>query len=225
MEPTRVDKTLEEWKSVASEARRPAAPPRRSAVRSGVSTSTLAGASLAVAALVIAFLWVGGGGPNGSVGGSPSIRPDPTTTPASPTPSATMGLCDPANLSARITMWEGAAGHRIAHVDLTNVGSDACILPTVARPQLVDGGGSILIDGASPSTSEPLILAPGDVVTTLVQDGNYCGPAPDAPVTVAFDLGDGTRIVAAPFSPTDATVPPCLGSGSPATIEMQPWTR
>lgn len=220
MEPKRVDRILKEWTAIAAQARQPAAAPRPLAVRSGLSTSTLAGASLAAAAVVVALLWLGGRGPipNGSVGGSPS----PLTT---TTPVPTLGPCDAANLSARITMWEGAAGHRIATLELTNLGSDACVLPTLARPQLVDGRGSILIDGTSPATAEPLTLASGDVVTTLVQDGNYCGPAPVAPVTVAFDLGDGTRIVAAPFSPSDATVPPCLGSGEPATIDMQPWAR
>ena len=72
--------------------------------------------------------------------------------------------------------------------------------------------GAILIDGADPAASAVLTIAPGDVVTTLVQAGNYCGPAPEAPVSVAFVLRDGGRFVASPFSPTDATVPPCLGA-------------
>lgn len=223
MEPSSVDRALEEWKAVASEARRPAAPPRRLAIRSGLSTSTLAGASIAVAALVVALLWLGGRGPSGLVGGTPSIPADPTATPvATPSTDPTVGPCDPESLSARVTLWEGAAGHRIAHVELRNVGSDPCDLESAARPQLVDGEGSVLIDGANSPTSF-IIVPPGGVVTTLVQAGNYCGPAPLAPVTVAFALADGGSIVAAPFSPTDATVPPCLGAGSPATIEMQPW--
>jgi uncharacterized protein DUF4232 len=221
MDPSRVDRILKNWSAVASQARRPAAPPRPIVIRSGLTTSTLAGAGLAVAALVVAVLWLGGRAPNGG-GGIPPTSPDPSAA-VTPSPVPTVGPCDPASLPARITLWEGAAGHRIANLELTNAGSDACILPTMARPQLLDGGGSILIDGVSPSSSEGLTLAPGDVVTTLVQDGNYCGPTPDAPVTVAFDLGDGTRIVAAPFSATDATVPPCLGAGSAGTIEMQPW--
>jgi hypothetical protein len=31
--------------------------------------------------------------------------------------------------------------------------------------------------------------------------------------------------VASPFSPTDATVPPCNGPGSPASIAMHPWAH
>jgi hypothetical protein len=121
-------------------------------------------------------------------------------------------------------MWEGAAGHRIAHVELTNAGPAGCTMTALARPQLVDGTGSILIDGSNPPTSSSLTLPPGGVLKTLVQDGNYCGPAPVAPVSIAFVLSDGDRIVASAFSPTDETLPPCLGGpGSTGTIEMQPW--
>jgi hypothetical protein len=117
-------------------------------------------------------------------------------------------------------------GHRIAHVEMTNTGSRTCTVEEMARPQLVDGRESILIDGSSPATTRLLTLAPGGVLKTLVQDGNYCGPAPVAPVSVSFVLSDGGRILAAPFSATDATLPPCNGApGSAGSIEMQPWSR
>jgi hypothetical protein len=122
-------------------------------------------------------------------------------------------------------MWEGAAGHRIAHVELTNTGSSPCGVRAMARPQLVDGHGSVLIDGSNPPASGLIKVAPRGVLKTLVQDGNYCGPAPQPPVSVAFVLKDGGRIVADPLSPTDATLPPCNGASQPADIEMQPWAR
>jgi hypothetical protein len=140
------------------------------------------------------------------------------------TPVPTLGPCDPSVLDARITAWEGAAGHRIADVELRNASPVACALESRARPQLTDGSGSVLIDGPSPTATSTLTVPPAGVVTTLVQAGNYCGPAPAAPVTVSFVLGAGNTLVAAPPSPTDATVPPCLGSGQPGTIEMQDWT-
>ncbi|MDQ2964990.1 MAG: hypothetical protein M3R57_04005, partial [Chloroflexota bacterium] len=113
MKPSRVDQILKDWAAVAAQAPRPAAPPRPVVVRSGLSTLTLAGAGLAAAALVIATVWLAGQGPNpnGSVGGSPSTSPTSTSA-TTPTPVPTPGPCDPASLSARITMWEGAAGHR-----------------------------------------------------------------------------------------------------------------
>lgn len=230
MDRSRVSRVLEEWSAVANQARRPAAPPRPVVVRGGLSGATLAGATLAAIVIAVAVLWLGGRGPNGLVGGpstpsSPSATPVATPT-SSPTPSPvpTIGPCDPAKLAARITMWEGAAGHRIAHVELRNAASAPCGVRAMAKPQLVDGRGAVLIDGSTPPTSGLLTVAAGGVLQTLVQDGNYCGPAPVAPVSVAFVLRDGGTVVANPLSPTDATLPPCNGApGSAGTIEMQPW--
>jgi hypothetical protein len=57
----------------------------------------------------------------------------------------------------------------------------------------------------------------------MVEDGNYCGAAPIAPVTIAFVLGTGDRIIASPATSSDATVPPCNGPAVAASIQMQPW--
>lgn len=226
MDRSRASRILEEWSAVANQVRRPAAPPRPVVVRGGLSGGTLAGASLAAIVIAVAVLWLGGRGPNGLVGG-PSTPPSPSATstaPATPSPVPTIGPCDPAKLAARITMWEGAAGHRIAHLELRNAASAPCAVRAMAKPQLVDGRGAVLIDGSAPPTSGLLTVAPGGVLTTLVQDGNYCGPAPLAPVSVAFVLRDGGTVVANPLTPTDATLPPCNGApGSAGTIEMQPW--
>ncbi len=115
-------------------------------------------------------------------------------------------------------------GHLIAHVELTNNGP-ACLLASKAQPQLVDGHGSVLINGAAAASSSAPV-GTGEVRNALVQDGNYCGPAPVAPVSVAFVLPAGAgRVVATPLSATDSSgVPGCLGgAGSAGTIEMQPW--
>jgi hypothetical protein len=225
----------------------PSTAQRRAALRMPWSTSPMIGFARALAGLVVAvalgsalFLVLrpapGGIGAEGSPSPSPTavavvpptpvpsapvLVPTPSPSP-SPTPTP-IGRCDPANLAARITLWEGAAGHRIAHVELTNAGSVRCTVRSMAKPQLVDGNGSVLIDGVAPAASKSLTVAPGGVLKTLVQDANYCGPDPVPPVSVAFVLTDGGRIVATPFSPTDATVPPCNGAGSAADIEMQPW--
>ena len=159
---------------------------------------------------------------------TPPVASAPVATPVA-TPAATPAApavlpCDAAKLAARITLWEGAAGHRTAHVELRNSGSSPCTVHAVDRPQLVDGHGIALINGPAPASPDPLLtVGPGGLLTTMVQDGNYCGPAPAAPVTVAFVLSNGSRVVATPFSPTDATVPPCNGPGMPSDISMQPW--
>jgi len=167
--------------------------------------------------------------PSSSPSAAPTSSPSPTpnatsSPPPTATPSHAPALCAAADLAARITLWEGAAGHRIAHVEMTDKGSGSCLIRKVDQPQLVDGHGSVLIDGVPPTSTSTLTITPGAVVKTLVQDANYCGPDPVAPVTVAFIIGTGGRIVATPVSPTDVTVPPCNGgTGSAGDIQMQDW--
>lgn len=235
MDLSRPDRILKDWDAVTSETHPPAAPPRRVVTRSRLSGASLAGAGLVVVALAIAVAWLGRPGTNGGVGGIPSTSPSPSAAPVAtppadasgriptPTPVPAPGPCEPATLAARIILWEGAAGHRIADVELTNPGSSPCTVRTMSKPQLVDGHGSVLIDGSSPPESALVTVTPGEVLTALVDTSNYCGPAPVVPVTVAFVLGGG-RIVATPVSTSDATVPPCLGlPGSAGEIQMQPW--
>jgi hypothetical protein len=230
MDPSRADRILEEWSAVAHRARRPATSPRRArVVAGGLPAGTLAGATLVVVAVVIAGTLFTRQAPTPDVGGSPSTAPVPTASTATATEStapATNALCDPTTLSVRITLWEGAAGSRIAHLELTNAGSAACVVESVARPQLVDRSGTVLINGPSPTSSTPLSIGPRGVLTTLVEAGNYCGPAPQLPVSVAFVMSDGKRVVAAPRSATDTTIPPCMSSpGAAGTIGMHPWSR
>jgi hypothetical protein len=197
--------------------------------------TALRGPRFGLAALALGALLLGGcQAPATQVPATPSPATTPAATPsatasttatATATAPATPGPCDPATLAARITQWEGATGHRIASVELTNAGSAECTVATLLQPQLVDGNGAVLIDSPAPAPSAALSVTPGGVLKTLVQDGNYCGPAPVAPVSVAFVFPGGLgRIVATPLSPTDTTgVPPCLGApGSAGDIEMQP---
>jgi hypothetical protein len=149
-----------------------------------------------------------------------------TTTTATGTTTATLAPCDPGVLTARILAWDAGAGHRTAQVQLTNASASACTVRALSQPQLVDGHGSVMIAGAAPASSATLTVAPGGSIRTEVQDGNYCGPEPVAPVTLAFVLPEtGARVVAAAASATDLSgVPPCLGpAGSAGTVEMRAW--
>ena len=225
MDPSRPNRILEDWSAVAGEARRPDAAPRPVVVRSGLPGATLAGASLIVVGLVVAGVLLGRPAPNNAVGSSPSPQePGPSAT-ASSSPGSG-DACRPDDVDARITLWEGAAGSRIADVELKNTGSRVCALETMAKPQLVSGGGDVLIDGSAPRGTTVLSFAPGDVVKTLVRASNYCRPAPQPPVSVAFVTSDESLFVATALSPTDMTLPPCNGApGSAGSIEMQPWAR
>lgn len=157
---------------------------------------------------------------------TPTAAPSSSLTPT-PTPIASVSptACQAANLVARITSWEGAMGHQIAHVELTNNGP-ACLLAATAQPQLVEGHGAVLINGVAAAAPASSPFGIGEVRQTLVQDTNYCGPVPDAPVSVAFVFaGLGGRLIALPLSATDTTgVPGCLsGPGSAGSIEMHEW--
>ena len=165
--------------------------------------------------------------PSASAEASPSASAEASPSASAPIvgpsrPSAPVA-CDPASLAARISGWEGAAGSRIADVVLVNQGPSACLLEAMARPQLVDGRGEVLIDGRAPTDRATVPLEPGATVRTLVEASNLCKPAPTPPVSVAFVMTDGQRLVAAPLTPDDATVPPCNGSAAPAVIDMHPW--
>ncbi len=165
---------------------------------------------------------------------SPSTTPAPTPTQTvaptgpGPTPVGSVGpqACAAGNLAARITGWDGAAGHRFGTFEMTNTAVDACVVPERAQPQLVDGTGRVLIDGDGVAPGGSVLLEAGSTLSAAVDTSNYCGDPPVAPVTVAIALpGTDIRIVAAPFAPDDVTgVPPCNGApGSPGSIELRAW--
>jgi hypothetical protein len=230
MDRSRTDQILAEWAAVADHARPPVVAPRPVGFRSAFSPASLLAAAALGLVLVFGAAWLGSRGPNGNVG-APGVTPTPSsvTTPtpvATATPRPTIPTCTRDDVAAMITMWEGAAGHRIAHLDLTKGGTEPCVFDMAMRPQLVDGNGTVLINGTKAVSSGPLVLAPLERLTTLVDTDNYCGADPRAPVTIEFRLEDGSALVAAPQSPNDATVPPCNSApGTSGQIQMHPWER
>lgn len=174
------------------------------------------------ATLVVASIAVVAGGARGLVG--PAQTPSDDTT--------TIAFCTPNEVDAVITAWDGAAGNRIATVELRNTGSRRCSVDVLPQPWLADGGGAHLIDGAAGS-GLPITFGPGAVLHTMVDVANYCGADPKAPVTVVFTQGDvrqdppppnAVLFVATALSADDLQgVPPCNGPGFPGTIQMHPW--
>jgi hypothetical protein len=152
------------------------------------------------------------------------------TATATPAP---VRWCTPADVDAVITKWDGAAGNRIATVELRHIGTVACSVDPLPQPWLADRGGAHLIDGRA-GAGAPVSFGPGDVLYTLVDVSNYCGPEPGAPVTVAFTQGDvaqdpppqnAATFVATALKPDDVSgVPPCNGPGQPGSIQMHPWS-
>ena len=222
----RATSLLDEFAAVTAAAPRPAPAVRSAAIRTGVPIGTLVGGVLIVATIAVAGLVAGRPAPIDEAAASPSATsPSATARASAPVIVATAEPSrDTCHLTARIDHWEGAAGQRIASVELTNRDANACRMERRPRVQLVDGGGTVLID-SGPSPSNALVtVPPGGRTTALVAVGNWCGPEPQAPISVAFAFSSGDRLVADPVSPTDLTLPPCNGPTAPATIAMQPWS-
>jgi hypothetical protein len=179
----------------------------------------LVGALVTVAALGVV---VGAGGGN-------LFAPTQTATANVPeaTPTAVpgdLGACTADELGGTIAAWEGAAGHRIATVQLRTIGKIGCSVPELLRPALVDADDHALIVGAPAQAGSTVTIAAGRYVTTLVDMANYCGDAPTAALHIRLYLPSEESVEAAPAAglanPVDA--PPCSGSSVPSTIEMQP---
>ena len=220
MPKDRTSRVLEEFAAVTRAAPRPASPAERAGVRGRMPVGTLSAASLIVVVVAVAALVFGRSGP-APVAGSSAQPSAPASAPVtSPTAPPSADACD---LTARIVSWEGAAGQRIATVEMTNAGTTDCLVELLPRPQLVDGAGNVLVEGPVPAPRDVLQFAAGAHATTLVEVGNGCKPEPQAPISVAFLFGGGQRLIAAPVSPTDVTLPPCNGPSQPATISMHAW--
>jgi hypothetical protein len=248
MEPNRkVDRVLDEWNAVSGTARRPVRAPRGSG-RGAWSGLGLVGAGLLAGGLVLAISWFGprpttdAGAAGSSASPSPvssevAVVPSPShsaaAATASPTPTKhptpvptatpTPG-CTTHDLSARIVSWEGAAGSRIATVELTVTGSRACELQTIMRQRLVDGADRTLADSGQVHGAAAMMVQPGEKLSTLVQASNVCATTVAPPVTITFDVANG-RLRAAPPTPTDDTVPPCNGPTQPSEIQMHDWAK
>jgi hypothetical protein len=170
--------------------------------------------------------------PSAQATANPTPVATPKPTPA-PTPKPTP-ICLASQLGAKVTSWQGAAGHQIASVTLTSTSSHLCTVQGTPEVELVDANSGILIDSQTGGPGGLPHIAPGapafhlshgGSLTTMVQVGNYCGAAPALPTTVAFVLpASAGRLVAAP-GPGGST-PPCLGSpGSLGSIFMNGWRK
>jgi hypothetical protein len=190
----------------------------------GASTSGRLGVVLVGAVLTIAAL----GAVIGASGGN-LLSPSQTSTANVPvaTPTSVPGdfnPCTPDELTGTITAWEGAAGHRIATVQLHTVGKIGCFVPELLRPALVDADGHALIVGAPAPAAGTITIAAGRYATTLVDMANYCGAAPTAELRIRLYLPSEESVEAAPGSglPNPVDAPPCNGANAPSNIEMQP---
>jgi hypothetical protein len=153
---------------------------------------------------------------------------EPAASPAAPmTPS-----CRARDLSARILAWDGAAGSRIAAVEVQNKAAVACTVGEPTAIHLIAADGTVLIDSSKVSglpTATPggsaITVPAGGSIETDVRVANYCGDVPNGPIGVSLSLPEpGGTVVAMPGSGVSSAdaIPPCNGPIGP-DIEMNGW--
>jgi len=160
-------------------------------------------------------------------------KPTATVQPASSAP-ATVASCRAKDLAGRILAWDGAAGSRIAELELENTAAITCTVAEPSALRLIAGGGTILIDSSTitgdvaPAPDGPAVtVAAGKSIQTDVRVANYCGPTPESPIGISLSLpGSGGTVVAksAPGVSSADAVPPCNGPVGPE-IEMNGWRQ
>lgn len=179
--------------------------PRHLAIGGGIFVVVFAGV------LLLSGLLGGGGG-----GGGVAI--------VTPFPTDATRACAANELQLRVTQWVASGPERTATVQMTNVGGVACLVDNLPEPWLVEAPQLPMIIGTDfPGTI--IRIGPGDVLRTSVHVRNYCGPAPRAPVTLAFRR-ESLVLVAEPLNSGDLSgVPGCGGyAQSPDDVRMvSPW--
>ena len=204
------------------------------------SASRLVGSAAALAivaaALVIAFgLTRPTPGPEPGVGASTSAPPSTAPSQAASAGTAAGGACQAADLTGVILGWQGAAGSRIADVELRSHATGLCIVRGTPGLELLTADGRVLIDSsAAGSSGKPHVgatdptfqVSPGGRLKTQVQASNYCGAAASGEIDIAFTLPNGGRLVARPGTGVSSSeaVPPCMGT-VPSSIAMNGWRR
>lgn len=179
----------------------------------------VAGAALAT---VVAAGAIGAGGLNGLRLGTATVGTPSPTLIAEPsvTPDAA-ATCAVADLHGRIVAWDGAAGSRLATVELTSSAAAFCRLPSDPRLTLIDAMGRVLIQG--PYHRQRLFISPRETLHSLVEVSNACVAfEPSEPATIVWDGAMG-EIVFAPAAGGLSGIPPCNGAGSAGSISQQPW--
>jgi DNA-directed RNA polymerase specialized sigma24 family protein len=166
----------------------------------------LAIGGVAVAVLAIALL-------GGGRGGVAVVTPIPT--------DATR-LCTPAEVEARITAWTPDQETRVATVEIKNTSAGACLLEALSEPWFTDRTHTPLITGIDHDAGS-IRIGPGDTLRTKVHVGNYCGAAPQPPITFAFRQRTDVISVAPLEGSGAAGVPPCTNPSAGAGIFMEQW--
>jgi hypothetical protein len=173
-------------------------------------------------------LLVACGGPIG-IGATNGANPTPISTPSALATRSAIPTdpheCKAFELEGQIVRWEAAAGGRTATVELRSAAAGDCALPSDPRPALLDADNVPLIVGATERWHE--VISPAEVLHSMVEVGNYCGPDGRDPVMIFVEatFADGRDSVSfLPAGGGPSGVPPCNDVNGPKDdILMRPW--
>jgi hypothetical protein len=206
--PTRLPMTLDE----APAGRSGPAP----LVRGGLFAGAVVAGVLAVA--VVAAMLSGPGDRGVGVGkssASPSAEPSGSSTTASE--PASPAACVPDELRLEADPWGGAAGSRGTIVTVSG-SSGTCALDADPLAHVSDVHGTVLVSNA-PGTGDTVTWPFGRAVNFAVTWSNWCGAAPDEPISLWISFEGAAAVPVTVPAGGDDPVPPCSGD-APSTLSV-----
>jgi len=145
----------------------------------------------------------------------------PSATASRSASAAGSGPCRAADVAVTSDPWDSAAGSRGTTVVFRVVDSTAsCTLPNEVTGRITDGSGAVLITGVSQAMADAE-AASGTQLEMGVSWSNWCGPAPAEPLSLDIRLAtDDVWIPIVPPAGSTVLVPPCMGTGQPAALNL-----
>jgi hypothetical protein len=145
--------------------------------------------------------------------------PSETASPSASAPGS--GACRADDIAVASDPWDSAAGSRGTTVVFRVVDSTAsCTLPGELTGRITDASGAVLITGVSQAMAEAEAVS-GTQLQMGVSWSNWCGPAPAEPLSLEIRFAtDDVWIPIVPPSGSTVLVPPCMGSGQPAALNL-----
>jgi hypothetical protein len=200
---------------------------RTTVSRTGVMAATAGLVAVGIVAAVVTWTALQAARPDGTgtgTGDLPSATANPSTSPAGITG------CRGMDFAVASDPWDSAAGSRGTVIVFRLVDSTvSCRLPTELTGRITDASGAVLVTGTSPAMPAESQIAAGTQLEVGVSWSNWCGAPPVEPITLEIRLaGDDAWIPMIPPVGSTILIPPCMGSGQPAALNLtdfQPSNR
>jgi len=192
---------------------------RRAEPRTGVMAATAGLVAVGIVAAVVTWTALQAsqsGGPGTGSGILPSATANPSASPAG------IAGCRGMDFAVASDPWDSAAGSRGTVIVFRLVDSTvSCTLPTQLTGRITDAGGAVLVTGTSPAMPPESRIAAGTQLELGVSWSNWCGAAPAEPLMLEIRLAtDDAWIPMIPPVGSTILIPPCMGNGQPAALNL-----